>query len=77
MWAVWSDKAVWKTAREAGMDVRVELEMPSSSSPIEQCANAIIVQAIEAFIDSWNQDAAPFEWTKREVPSARYETFLH
>src|SRR6202795_2742768 len=27
----------------------------------------MLIQAIEAFIDSWNQDAAPFEWTKREV----------
>ena len=27
----------------------------------------MLVQAIEAFIGSWNQHAAPFEWTKREV----------
>ena len=27
----------------------------------------MLVQAIEAFIESWNQKAAPFEWTKHEV----------
>jgi transposase len=27
----------------------------------------MLVQAIEAFIASWNQNAAPFEWTKKEV----------
>src|ERR1700730_3880251 len=27
----------------------------------------MLVQAIEAFIESWNQNAAPFEWTKHEV----------
>jgi hypothetical protein len=27
----------------------------------------MLVQAIEAFIASWNQNAAPFEWTKQEV----------
>jgi hypothetical protein len=26
----------------------------------------MLVQAIEAFIESWNQNAAPFEWTKHE-----------
>ena len=27
----------------------------------------MLVQALEAFIASWNQNAAPFEWTKKEV----------
>jgi hypothetical protein len=27
----------------------------------------MLVQAIEAFIESWNQSAAPFEWTNHEV----------
>src|SRR5215470_6306878 len=27
----------------------------------------MLVQAIEAFIGRWNQNAAPFEWTKHEV----------
>ena len=27
----------------------------------------MLIQAIEAFIASWNQNAAPFEWTKKEV----------
>jgi len=27
----------------------------------------MLIQAIEAFIASWNQNAAPFEWTKHEV----------
>ena len=27
----------------------------------------MLVQTIEAFIASWNQNAAPFEWTKKEV----------
>ena len=27
----------------------------------------MLVQAIEAFIGCWNQNAAPFEWTKHEV----------
>jgi transposase len=27
----------------------------------------MLVQAIEAFIVGWNQNAAPFEWTKKEV----------
>src|SRR5215472_1877169 len=26
-----------------------------------------LIKAIEAFISKWNQEAAPFEWTKREV----------
>jgi hypothetical protein len=26
-----------------------------------------LVEAIEAFVASWNQKAAPFEWTKAEV----------
>ena len=26
-----------------------------------------LIKAIEAFISKWNQNAAPFEWTKREV----------
>jgi hypothetical protein len=26
----------------------------------------MLVQAIEAFIGRWNQNAAPFEWTKHE-----------
>ena len=27
----------------------------------------MLVQAMEAFIGHWNQNAAPFEWTKHEV----------
>ena len=27
----------------------------------------MLIQAIEAFIASWNQNASPFEWTKQEV----------
>jgi transposase len=27
----------------------------------------MLIQAIEAFVASWNQDASPFEWTKAEV----------
>src|SRR5208282_1225753 len=27
----------------------------------------MLIKAIEAFIAKWNQNAAPFEWTKREV----------
>jgi hypothetical protein len=27
----------------------------------------ILIGAIEAFVTSWNQKAAPFEWTKAEV----------
>ena len=37
------------------------------------------IQAIEAFIASWNQNAAPFEWTKKEVKGsepAKDEEFL-
>jgi hypothetical protein len=26
-----------------------------------------LIEAIEAFAASWNQNAAPFEWTKAEV----------
>jgi hypothetical protein len=26
-----------------------------------------LIEAIEAFVASWNQDASPFEWTKAEV----------
>ena len=31
------------------------------------CHITSLLQAIEAFIASWNQNAAPFEWTKQEV----------
>ena len=27
----------------------------------------MLIEAIEAFVASWNQDASPFEWTKAEV----------
>jgi hypothetical protein len=27
----------------------------------------MLVEAIEAFVASWNQKATPFEWTKAEV----------
>jgi transposase len=27
----------------------------------------MLVEAIEAFIGRWNQNAAPFQWTKHEV----------
>src|SRR6476646_6593000 len=27
----------------------------------------MLIEAIEAFVASWNQNAAPFEWTKAEV----------
>ena len=27
----------------------------------------MLIEAIEAFVASWNQHAAPFEWTKAEV----------
>jgi hypothetical protein len=26
----------------------------------------MLIEAIEAFVASWNQNAAPFEWTKAE-----------
>jgi len=26
-----------------------------------------VIEAIEAFVASWNQDVSPFEWTKAEV----------
>jgi hypothetical protein len=35
----------------------------------------MLIEAIEAFVASWNQNAAPFEWTKVEVrqqPMKRY-----
>jgi hypothetical protein len=28
---------------------------------------SMLIEAIEAFVASWNQDASPFEWTKAEV----------
>jgi transposase len=28
---------------------------------------SMLIQAIEAFVASWNEDASPFEWTKTEV----------
>jgi len=27
----------------------------------------MLIEAIEAFVARWNQDASPFEWTKAEV----------
>jgi hypothetical protein len=27
----------------------------------------MLIEAIEAFVASWNQNAAPFEWTKADV----------
>ena len=27
----------------------------------------MLIEAIEAFVAGWNQDASPFEWTKAEV----------
>jgi hypothetical protein len=35
----------------------------------------MLIEAIEAFVACWNQNAAPFEWTKAEVrqqPMKRY-----
>jgi len=28
----------------------------------------MLIEAIEAFVASWNQDASPFEWTNRPGP---------
>ena len=39
----------------------------------------MLVEAIEAFVTSWNQKAAPFEWTKAEVHQQqmkRYYSYL-
>jgi len=27
----------------------------------------MLIEAIEAFVAAWNQNASPFEWTKAEV----------
>jgi hypothetical protein len=34
-----------------------------------------LVEAIEAFVASWNQKAAPFEWTKAEVHQQQMKTY--
>ena len=36
----------------------------------------MLIEAIEAFIASWNQNAAPFEWTKAEVHQQQMNTLL-
>jgi hypothetical protein len=39
----------------------------------------MLIEAIEAFVASWNQHAAPFEWTKAEVHQQqmkRYYSYL-
>ena len=36
----------------------------------------MLIAAIEAFVGSWNQNAAPFEWTKAEVTPTANETLL-
>ena len=35
----------------------------------------MLVEAIEAFVASWNQKAAPFEWTKAEVHQQQMKTY--
>jgi hypothetical protein len=40
---------------------------------------SMLIEAIEAFVASWNQDASPFEWTKAEVHQQqmkRYYSYL-
>jgi hypothetical protein len=39
----------------------------SNGVPPLQPRVRMLVQAIEAFIGRWNQNAAPFKWTKHEV----------
>jgi transposase len=36
----------------------------------------MLIEAIEAFVASWNQHAAPFEWTKAEVHQQQMNTLL-